>query len=285
LKVLSKTGVVEDEVSQTIEQITEHYRIEKALASRLRNSSREERKRLYATLYDELFSRVPYHPCLTKSTSVRQRACARQMAILEPFLSRDTQFLEIGPGDCSLSFEVSKYVKRVVATDVTEVWIAKCEFRPQNFDFIISDGTSIDVPAGSINVAYSRDVMEHLHPDDAEVQLRNIYAALAPGGLYICMTPHRFIGPHDISRFFDEVPTGFHLKEYTYAELCSMLRAAGFSIMVAIVGYGRLHLTVPVGTLMLLEKRLRGLPKSIQRLIRRSLFMQFLLGMKIVARK
>ncbi len=41
------------------EQVKEHYEIEKALATRLRESSREERRTLYASLYDELFQRVP----------------------------------------------------------------------------------------------------------------------------------------------------------------------------------------------------------------------------------
>jgi hypothetical protein len=31
--------------------------------------------------------------------------------------------------------------------------------------------------------------MEHLHPEDAFEQLRNIIRALAPGGRYVCITP------------------------------------------------------------------------------------------------
>jgi predicted SAM-dependent methyltransferase len=51
--------------------------------------------------------------------------------------------------------------------------------------------------------------MEHLHPDDAFEQLKQIYTALTPGGLYICTTPNRLTGPHDVSKYFDETAAGF----------------------------------------------------------------------------
>jgi hypothetical protein len=52
--------------------------------------------------------------------------------------------------------------------------------------------------------------------------------ALKPGGRYLVVTPNRLSGPHDISRAFDDVARGFHLKEYTYGELSRALRQAGF---------------------------------------------------------
>ena len=62
-----------------------------------------------------------------------------------------------------------------------------------NFELIISDGISIPVPAGSIDFAYSNQLMEHLHPDDAESQLENVFTALRPGGAYLCITPNRLL--------------------------------------------------------------------------------------------
>jgi hypothetical protein len=59
-------------------------------------------------------------------------------------------------------------------------------------------------------------------------QLRNILAALRPGGHYICTTPNRLTGPHDISAGFDDEPRGFQLREYTYHELAPAFRQAGF---------------------------------------------------------
>ena len=52
-------------MNRTIEQLKEHYEIEKELANILRESTREERKYLYSSLYDEMFRRVHLHPQLT----------------------------------------------------------------------------------------------------------------------------------------------------------------------------------------------------------------------------
>jgi SAM-dependent methyltransferase len=187
--LLKKPG---PEETRTQEQIREHYEIEKELANRLTNASRSERRHLYSTLYDELYSRVPLHPQLTRKISIKKSAerTAAQMQWLKYFISDDMTFLEIGPGDCSLSFEVAKFVKRVYAVDVSEK-ITLTKSYPKNFQLIISDGTSIPIPLGIINLAYSNQLMEHLHPDDALEQLRNIYCSLMPGGRYICITPNR----------------------------------------------------------------------------------------------
>lgn len=51
------------------EQIREYYEIEKELANRLRYASKQERRYLYSSLYDELYRRVPLHPQLTRKLS------------------------------------------------------------------------------------------------------------------------------------------------------------------------------------------------------------------------
>ena len=194
-----------------------HYEIERELADRLRRAAPAERKALYSRVYDELFSRVPDHPQNTwKNEPALQAArTARQARFLDRFLTADSVYLEVGPGDCHLALTIAQRVSRVYAVDVSEL-IAQNGELPANFKLIISDGVSIDVPPGTVRVAYSNQLMEHLHPDDALEQLGEIYRALGPGGVYVCITPHRFSGPHDISRFFDAEARGFHLKEYSY---------------------------------------------------------------------
>jgi predicted SAM-dependent methyltransferase len=41
------------------------------------------------------------------------------------------------------------------------------------------------VRAESVDLAYSNQLMEHLHPDDASEQLANVYRALKPGGVTV----------------------------------------------------------------------------------------------------
>ncbi|MCK4236917.1 MAG: class I SAM-dependent methyltransferase, partial [Candidatus Krumholzibacteria bacterium] len=152
---------------RTFEQLREHYRIEKELADRLRNASKEERRYLYIALYDELYRRVPHHPKLTNKigSKARIKVVSGKVGLLKRFLKPEFTFLEIGAGDCNLAFEIAKLVKKVYAVDVSEE-ITKGLESPQNFELIISDGCSVPVPKNSINIAYSYQLMEHLHPDD-----------------------------------------------------------------------------------------------------------------------
>ncbi|AFZ44038.1 Methyltransferase type 11 [Halothece sp. PCC 7418] len=274
---------------RNIEQIQEHYEIEKELAEKLRNSTLEDRQSLYTSLYDELFQKVPLHPQLTRKSSPEAVAwlVTQRMKFLQPFLRENLTFLEVGPGDCSLSIAVAKQVKQVYAVDVSNE-ITKNINSPPNFQFMISDGRSIPVPENSIDIAYSHQLMEHLHPDDAFAQLQNIYQALTPRGIYICITPHRLSGPHDISKYFDEVATGFHLKEYTVTELYQLFRQVGFSQVSLYKSHQQLSFKIPLNFLTILifqgcENILMLLPFGLRKKIA-SLPILFR-GMTIVGRK
>ena len=257
-----KTSVEIVEISEelmsyhrTKKQIKEHYDVEKQLAFELRQATKEERRSLYSSLYDELYRKVPHHPQLTRKKSLSEtlEVTAAQMQFLHPFLAEDLTFLEIGPGDCSLSYEVAKVAKQVFAVDVSDE-ITKSIQTPSNFQLILSDGSSIPITPGSVNVAYSNQLMEHLHPEDAFEQLQNIFDTLAIGGVYICITPNRLTGPHDISKHFDSVATGFHLKEYTNAELRSLFRKAGFSNVAVYLNVRGLYIRFPVFIFAIIER-------------------------------
>lgn len=268
-----------------LDQLKEQYEIEKELAGRLRNANKEERRRLYTVVYDELYLRVPHHPQLTQKSSreAQSKEVSAHLRLLKRFLRPECTFLEIGPGDCSLSFEVARLVRKVYAVDVSNE-ITRSATKPGNFELIISDGCSIPVPKNSVNVAYSNQLMEHLHPDDALDQLRNIYAALAPGGIYICMTPNRLSGPHDISRYFDEVATGFHLKEYTTTELANIFKQVGFSKVQVLVPLKRWLFLVPVFPVIWLEAVLIRLPRSLSNWLSKRFLVKKLFG-KLVTTK
>lgn len=249
---------------RTEAQVREHYSLERRLADRLRSASKAERRTLYRSLYDELFRRLPEHPML------REKGLGRDVApylrFLTRFLNSGTVFMEIGPGDCSLSCRVAAMVKQVYAVDVSEEITQSVQF-PPNFQLCLSDGTSIPVPDGSVNVAYSDQLMEHLHPDDAVEQLHNIYRALAPGGVYLCVTPNRLYGPSDISGYFDEIATGFHLREYSGSELSRLFRQAGFAETRFYVAPHGWYARWPASCAMALEFALDRLPHILRRRI------------------
>ncbi|MGP1372623.1 MAG: class I SAM-dependent methyltransferase [Almyronema sp.] len=214
-------------------QLEAHYLLEKSLAHRLKSSSREERlnQQLYPKLYDELFQEISHHTQLSRLASQRTDYLINQRAkFLSRFLQPESTFLEIGCGRGHLTAKIAETVEKVYAVDVSAALTQSLTW-PANVELIISNGVTIPVPNASVDVAYSHQLMEHLHPDDAIEQLQAIYQALKPGGVYVCVTPNRLCGPHDISKYFDQVATGFHLKEYTVSELYRLFQQAGFAQM------------------------------------------------------
>ena len=263
-------------------RIEHHYRVEKELAARLREAPPESRLSLYNEVYSERLERIPHHPLIERAADpVAQASATRaRMGLLDPWLCERTVVLEIGPGDCAVARAVSARVRRVYAVDVSDGLVSD-EPLPENVELIISDGVSIPVPAGSVDVAYSDQVMEHLHPDDAEEQLRGVYRALAVGGRYLCITPNRLSGPWDVSRGFDEAATGLHLREYSIGELCEVLRSAGFQVRV-FGSWGARRLTPEFSpqAVVSAERFIERLPRRVRRRLA-----HFLVAVKVVGRK
>jgi SAM-dependent methyltransferase len=257
--------------SQSIEavdaaRIAHHYRVERELADRLRQSTRDDRLRLYREVYDLLFERVPDHPQLRIDERLRHQVVATQARFLRQFIGTEGVFLEIGAGDCRLTAAMAPFVRRAVAVDVSAE-ITRRTTLPANCQLVLSDGCNVPVEAGTVTLAFSDQLMEHLHPADAVEQLRAIHAALAPGGVYICFTPSRLSGPHDVSKHFDACATGFHLREYTLSELSATLRAVGFKeVRLPLQAGGRARL-VPSFPVRGLERALDVVPRGLQRAI------------------
>ncbi|AOV16830.1 hypothetical protein BJI67_06945 [Acidihalobacter aeolianus] len=272
-----------DATDRTHEQIREHYEIEKDLAKQLMGASKSERRHLYASLYDELYKRVSHHPQLIRKTSPAetQRAIDRQLKFLSQFLTKDSIFVEVGAGDCALSFEVAKQVKWVYAIDVSEE-VTRSEDSPPNFQLILSDGCSILNTSIKANVIYSNQLMEHLHPDDALEQLNNIYGALNAGGCYVCVTPNRLTGPHDISMYFDNVASGFHLKEYSISELTSLFLNVGFTRVDLYALIKGRQIKIPIRMIYIVEKVLDAMPTKIGKMMAKSSLFRGILNSRVV---
>jgi SAM-dependent methyltransferase len=211
------------------------YQVETEQADKLRHAAPAERKGLYSTVYEEYFRRLPFHPQLTikQNEAARKERVAYQLRQILPLIHGKDKFMEVGAGDCSLSIAASEYCKEVIALEVSNEVVQNLNL-PANVKLILFDGFQIPLEAERIDVAYSNQLMEHLHPDDAQEQLRSIHRVLRKGGAYICITPNRISGPHDISRFFTDKPVGFHLKEYSATELRALFLSVGFS---SVIGY------------------------------------------------
>jgi SAM-dependent methyltransferase len=268
------------------EALRRHYLVERELADRVRAAPDwEARRAIFATMYDDLFARVPDHPRLAavrSDTQAREDRIRWNLAQLKPYLRDDATVLEVGAGDCELSRHIAKRARQVYAVDISDQSQGAL---PPNVKLVITDGRSIDVPAGSVDLAFSDQLMEHLHPDDAIEQLRNIHRALKPGGVYMCVTPNRVYGPSDVSAFFDDEPRGFHLKEYTLPEIRAVFSKAGFRPAHVYIGARGCFLRCPAWFVGGFERLLMALPARLRRSIADTKVARALLGLRVAAIK
>jgi len=271
---------------RTLERLRQHYEIEKALTARLMQADREERKKLYAEVYDELCRRVPDHILLARKADSQdaRREVSYNVALLRPFLKPDSVFVEIGAGDCALSFEIAKRVAKVIALEVSSE-ISRSDDAPANFELIIYEGIHLPLAESSVDVVFSNHLMEHLHPDDAADQLASIFRVLKPRGVYVCVTPNRLRGPHDVSRYFDETPTCFHLREYANTDLARLLTSCGFRPVTSYASAKGRYFRMPRLLITLLESFLDLLPYRFRKRLANTKLLRPLLGVVMVGMK
>jgi SAM-dependent methyltransferase len=244
----SAHGKVSD---RNLADLKRHYDVERALGDRLRTLPAAERRAMYGRIYNELFARVPDHPQLTRKVAPerqRQKTTA-EFRLLRKFITPDSTFLEIGAGDGAVSLRVAEDVK------------------------------------SSVDVAYSNQVIEHLHPEDAALQMSSLLRILKPGGSYVCVTPNRLNGPHDISMFFDTVATGLHMKEYTYREMDRFFRSLGFDRTGACLGIKGRFAVLPIWCAGIVETALSILPTRLRMSVGRTSLFEKLLFIRFVAYK
>ncbi|HJQ37905.1 MAG TPA: methyltransferase domain-containing protein [Thermoanaerobaculia bacterium] len=203
--------------TRTPDELREQLEVERELARRLREA--KDTRGLYSAAYDEFHRRFPDHPVFQQDASA---LVALQVRLLEPFLTPRTRFLEVGGANCALTIELSKRLPHVIAIE------AQAIAKPDHVEVVVADTPPYPLPDGCVDLAFSSHVIEHLRTDDAALHFRELHRVLAPGGRYICVTPNRLWGPHDVSRYFSDVPVGLHLAEYTHNDLLRMMQDAGF---------------------------------------------------------
>jgi SAM-dependent methyltransferase len=267
------------------DQLREHYAIERGLAQRLRDAPAGERSALYARVYDELFSSIPHHPQLRRRAS-RERAAQvdRELHFLAPLLAPDLALLEIGAGDLALSRRLAGIVDEVHAVDVASD-IAADEPATENLHIYLTDGSELPLADDSIGLAYSNQLIEHLHAEDALEHLREVFRVLAPGGRYLCVTPNALTGPWDISRMFSSSPTGLHLREYSNRELALLLGEAGFVDVRAMVPGRSTAYEVPAWLFTTPEWALYRLSPHARRVVLRGPWRKALNSVRLLAAK
>ena len=241
---------------RTYEQLLNHYLVEKDLANKLKVSNREARKEIYSTMYDELFLKVPDHPRLTCRNSLEESAYWNKVkySLVKKHIKKSTFFLEFAPGDCQFAYTIADKVREVFAVDISDQRSHK-EAAPENFKLIVYDGYNLpQVTDSSIDIVFSFQLIEHLHPEDTGNHFELVQRILKPGGKYVFQTPHALSGPYDISKFFSDVAEGFHLKEWTYREIKTLVLKSGFSSFLPRLSTVGIDIKMPFGYYSGLER-------------------------------
>jgi SAM-dependent methyltransferase len=203
-----------------------HYRLEKELAKRIRESTPGVRKEVTLAAYKELYERVPWHISRNKTPAELDSEGRYYAVFLRPLLPPHAKVLELGCGSGSTLNHIGGFIREGIGIDAT---LTKAQvMRYPHISLREDDVRSITLKEKNFDLIYSFHLIEHLHPDDLPVHLQSVFDHLRSGGVHLVITPNAVTGPHDISRGFDDTASGFHLKEYTYAELLPALRRAGF---------------------------------------------------------
>lgn len=255
--------------NRSFEQIKNHYLVEKAITERLKSSSREERMLIFATMYDELFSKVPDHPRLTRrqSTQLTSSINKGKSAIVNKFINKSDVFIEFAPGDCRFAYKVSKQVKYAYGIDISDQR-NPTDSIPDNFKLIVYDGYSLDeIENNSIDIVFSDQLIEHLHPEDTRLHFELVYRILKENGMYVFRTPHSLTGPHDVSQYFSYKAECFHLKEWSYTEIRRMIMDLGYSGLHTYWNAKRINLRMPSSYFALCELVLGHFPKKYVRAV------------------
>ncbi len=212
----------------TPEQIQQHYRIERELADRIRSAPRDRRAAVTLQAYDELFRRVPWHVGHLGSAESRAIDDA-SYAIFLRLAGSGHDILEIGCGGSNHLRQLAPRNRRCVGIDISAEVLGREADLPPNVELRIADAVDLSLFADeSFDFVFSKQLIEHIHPDDIRAHLGEVRRVLRTGGRYAFETPSAITGPHDVSRHFDAEPTGFHLQEYSFRTILPLLRAAGF---------------------------------------------------------
>lgn len=209
-------------------RLATHYNLEKRLAARIMNAPADRRADVSLEAYDELFRTIAWHDG-HRIGGDRER---KLREIYGPYLRRvgpTDEVLEVGCGLGEQARWFAERCRRYTGIDISEEVLTLRGELPANTDLRIVDAVNLAPFADdSFDVAFSSQLVEHLHPEDVPAHMEEVARVLRPGGRYMLETPNRVTGPHDVSRAFDDVATCFHLKEWTNGELLRVMRAAGF---------------------------------------------------------
>jgi len=226
----------------------EWKRLEFEHAKRLREYGTTERRKLYSKAYSAVASLAMKRKFASNAPEDRTAGTSKKLVeALIQICDKNDDVIEIGCGRGYTCMLLAPHVKSIVGTDISDPVLAEasavllsCGITNVEIKRVSAFNLTHSFAPETFKVALSIDVVEHLHPEDANEHLRQVFELLKPGGKYIIVMPNRLSGPHDITRqeFPDaKKPLGFHLNESTYYEMTKIMKKIAYRKFQSFVYY------------------------------------------------
>ena len=161
----------------------------------------------------------------------------------------ETRVLDVGCGNGFTSGEFLKHGCRVVGLDLSEqgIALARTTYPQGRFELLAADDRVLEkLGEAPFDLVVSTEVVEHLY--DPRSYARGCFAALKPGGRFICSTPYHGYLKNLVLALADKWDAhanplwdGGHIKLWSRNTLSRLLRESGFH-NIRFRGAGRLPL-------------------------------------------
>ncbi|HEV3110453.1 MAG TPA: class I SAM-dependent methyltransferase [Candidatus Binataceae bacterium] len=205
--------------------------------ARIHTATPQERAKIYAEIYDAGASES--RPALAydiRPLSARRR---KRLSLYSSIIGPGHQaILELGCGTGDLTCVLAGLAQRVVGVDMSGASLSMARQRADQLpaelgarvQLIKMNAVRLEFAQECFDYAVSTSMIEHLHPEDVDTHLREVWRVLKPRGRYLVWCPNR-LGHHK------DRPD--HLSMMSYGELADRMRQAGF------VGFASPLLTRP----------------------------------------
>lgn len=190
-------------------------------------ADRGERNAVYREVYSEHHKSEPSEARHLRPPNPRRR---KRIALFQALMGRGHgKILEVGCGSGDLTYSLRDSAERVTGVDVSSTALGRARMRKSlwsmggddnKVEFLHMSALSLGFASSIFDYVVSTSMVEHLHPDDFEPHLREVWRVLKPGGRYLVWCPNR-LGHHE--------DRGGHLNMLSYEETVEKMGHAGFA--------------------------------------------------------
>ena len=235
---------MKDQSKKQEEWLENYFRTESDYAHKILLSPKNsiERERLFREGYNEITKILEiYNPGggETHYTDV-------VVSMIKKRLIKGSKVFDLGCASGNLLYELAINGYEIEGIDVSDDLIEKAKDKllllSKSNSVSQADIMSYD-PKSLFDCIVMDNVIEHFHPDSIDAILQKCYKMLKKEGYLIILTPHKFSGPHDISKYFLPLGSkakGFHLKEFSFTDLHMHIKRANFQMVLGFPFHPRL---------------------------------------------